>query len=221
MSKHANDFDYLGLAHRIRVTRLTLGISEQEAAKATGCTLQTWRKWETTGEGRLTCRIRRFADRYDVSLDWLVAGDGGAVGDHLFRTQGNLAILPAKGPRHLRAEQTYASMGIRPELKTGPSVEQVSPAEAVHCETEEAPSEGFSRQHIDNVHSKAFTDMEGEVYDLDRAGEIARDLIMNCRAREDDLHNLELAVFAVGQFADMAKAFRTNYQKRWYGERVT
>jgi hypothetical protein len=48
--------------------------------------------------------------------------------------------------------------------------------------------------------------------------EIARGLIMNCAAKEDSFHDLELATFAVWQLAKMAKEFRTNYQKRWYGE---
>src|SRR5260370_20598579 len=69
------------------------------------------------------------------------------------------------------------------------------------------------------LHSRAFRDLEGEVCDLDRMGEIANDLIMNCSAREDGFHNLELATFAVWQLAKMAKEFRTNYQKRWCGEK--
>ena len=56
--------------------------------------------------------------------------------------------------------------------------------------------------------------------DLDRMGEIAQNLIMNCAAREDSFHDLELATFAVWQMAKMAKEFRANYQKRWYGELV-
>ena len=36
-----------------------------------------------------------------------------------------------------------------------------------------------------------------------RMGEIANDLIMNCAAREDCFHNLELASFAVWQLAKM------------------
>jgi hypothetical protein len=51
-------------------------------------------------------------------------------------------------------------------------------------------------------------------------GEIARDLIMNCAAKEDSFHDLELATFAVWQLAKMAKEFRDNYQKRYHGELV-
>lgn len=62
--------------------------------------------------------------------------------------------------------------------------------------------------------------MEGEVCDLERAGAIARDLIMECSAREDSLRQLELAVFAVWQLEKLTRAFRGNYYKRWHGERV-
>jgi hypothetical protein len=70
------------------------------------------------------------------------------------------------------------------------------------------------------AHAEAFRDIEGEVCDLDRMGEIARDLIMNCAAKEDSFHDLELATFAVWQLAKMAKEFRDNYQKRYHGELV-
>ena len=70
------------------------------------------------------------------------------------------------------------------------------------------------------IHAQAFRDLEGEVCDLDRMGEIARNLIANCAMKEDDFRDLELATFAVWQLAKMAKEFRTNYQKRWYGEMV-
>ena len=70
------------------------------------------------------------------------------------------------------------------------------------------------------VHAEAFRDLESEVCDLDRMGEIARDLIMNCAAKEDSFHDLELATFAVWQLAKMAKEFRANYQKRYHGELV-
>ena len=84
----------------------------------------------------------------------------------------------------------------------------------------EPPPEGYSKSHCDKLHSEAFRDLEGEVCDLDRIGEIAQNLIMNCAAKEDSFHDLELATFAVWQLAKMAKEFRANYQKRWHGELV-
>jgi hypothetical protein len=82
------------------------------------------------------------------------------------------------------------------------------------------PTRPITEQEVNKLHSEAFRDLEGEVCDLDRMGEIAQDLIMNCAAKEDSFHDLELAAFAVGQLAKMAKEFRTNYEKRWHGERV-
>jgi hypothetical protein len=38
--------DYRAAGHRLRVTRLTLGITESEAPAAHGVTLRTYRKWE-------------------------------------------------------------------------------------------------------------------------------------------------------------------------------
>jgi hypothetical protein len=60
--------------------------------------------------------------------------------------------------------------------------------------------------------------MEGEICDIDRMAEIANDLVMQCAAREDSFHNLELATFAVWQLAKMGKELRANYAKRWHGE---
>jgi hypothetical protein len=78
---------------------------------------------------------------------------------------------------------------------------------------------GLLPVYIDKLHSAAFRDLESEVSDLDRMGEIARNLIMNCAAREDSFHDLELATFAVCQLAKMANEFKTNYQKRSHGEK--
>jgi hypothetical protein len=69
------------------------------------------------------------------------------------------------------------------------------------------------------LHSEAFRNLEGEICDLDRMGEIANDLIMNCAAREDSYLNLELATFAVWQLAKMLTAFKANYYAAWHGEK--
>jgi DNA-binding XRE family transcriptional regulator len=37
---------YMALGERLRLTRKTLGISEQEAAEAAGVSVRTYRKWE-------------------------------------------------------------------------------------------------------------------------------------------------------------------------------
>ncbi len=81
------------------------------------------------------------------------------------------------------------------------------------------PDRPITESEIAELHSKAFRDLEGEVCDLDRMGEIANDLIMNCAPREDSYHNLELATFSVSQLAKMLTAFKANYYAAWYGEK--
>jgi transcriptional regulator with XRE-family HTH domain len=98
-----------GLAHRLRVTRIALGLTQAKAASDAYCTLQTWVKYETTGRMRGSRVLRRFGRRYDISLDWLVAGDPGNLST---RSIGNVTILPAKGSYIRQAERTYEAMGI-------------------------------------------------------------------------------------------------------------
>ena len=76
------------------------------------------------------------------------------------------------------------------------------------------PDRPITESEIDKLHSEAFRNLEGDVCDLDRMGEIANDLIMNCAAREDSYHNLELATFAVSQLAMMTRDFRESYIRR-------
>jgi hypothetical protein len=70
----------------------------------------------------------------------------------------------------------------------------------------------------DRRFAEAFRDLEGEACDLERMGDIAQGLIMECAAREDSLRQLELAVFAVWQLAKMTREFKENYYKRYHGE---
>jgi hypothetical protein len=92
-----DDFD-TKLAHRLRVTRIVLGITEKEAAAAAHRDLRTWRKYETTGKGRIDFPVVLFCQRYDVSLNWLICGDPSKVRAHLAkRARGKIAILNAKG----------------------------------------------------------------------------------------------------------------------------
>ena len=52
-------------------------------------------------------------------------------------------------------------------------------------------SEVHTERDDNEVHAEAFRDIEGEVCDLDRMGEIAQNLIMNCAAKEDSFHDLK------------------------------
>jgi hypothetical protein len=83
-----------------------------------------------------------------------------------------------------------------------------------------APSDRALNDDRDRRFAEAFRDLEGEVCDLERMGDIANDLIMQCAAREDSFRQLELAVFAVWQLAKMTRDFKESYFKRYHGELV-
>ena len=83
---------------------------------------------------------------------------------------------------------------------------------------EAAASEAVPASDGNEVHAQAFRDLEGDVCDLERMGHIARELMMECSAREDGLRPLELATFAVWQLAKMTQEFRESYYKRYHGE---
>jgi transcriptional regulator with XRE-family HTH domain len=87
--------------HWLRVTRLALGLTEKQAAEAHCVTLATYRKWESGCPQKSSYPTCRFAEKYEVSLDWLVAGDAHIVGRHL--AVGKVAILPFIGPRRRKA----------------------------------------------------------------------------------------------------------------------
>src|SRR5262245_21795335 len=72
-------------AHRLRVTRIVLVMSEKDAAAAHGVTLTTYRKWENGRPPRSNKPYLAFAATYDVSLDWLIAGEAADIGGHLSR----------------------------------------------------------------------------------------------------------------------------------------
>jgi len=83
------------------------------------------------------------------------------------------------------------------------------------------PLRPITEAEVDKLHSEAFCDLEGEVCDLELAGEISQQLIMQCTVgREDSMHQLALAQFAVLQLAKMVREFKANYYKRWHGEAV-
>ena len=76
----------------------------------------------------------------------------------------------------------------------------------------------WAQSMIDEVQGRAFRDLEGEVCDLERMGQIAQDLIVQCVAREDGYRELELSTFAVTELAKMLRDFKCRYYKRWDGE---
>jgi transcriptional regulator with XRE-family HTH domain len=99
----ANRFSWRTVGHRMRLTRIVLGLTAQEAADAYGLTLQTYRKYETGRPQRGTEPTRRFARKYGVSCDWLYDGEWGGIREHLANSaKGKVAILPALSPEQRR-----------------------------------------------------------------------------------------------------------------------
>jgi transcriptional regulator with XRE-family HTH domain len=104
-------------AHRLRVTRIVLGVTEKEAAAAHGVTLTTYRKWENGKPPRSGKPYLAFSAKYDVNLDWLIAGETADIGSHLSKgAPGKVALLPVKGPLYRRVRSGGYDMAktIRP-----------------------------------------------------------------------------------------------------------
>ncbi|MFY9840001.1 MAG: helix-turn-helix transcriptional regulator [Xanthobacteraceae bacterium] len=65
---------YGAVGPRLRQARVGLGITEQQAADVFGVTLRTYRKYEAGGRQRSAKPVVRFADKYNVSPDWIFMG---------------------------------------------------------------------------------------------------------------------------------------------------
>src|ERR1039457_6857364 len=91
-------------------------------------------------------------------------------------------------------------------------------ADVVQFPGETSTPEANTERDVNEIQAQAFRDLEGDVCDLERMGHIARDLMMECSAREDGLRQLELATFAVWQLAKMTREFKESYFKRYHGE---
>ena len=91
---------YRAIGHRMRVARLTLGLTEQDVARVVGITLRTYRKYEAGQRPRSIRALVAFSQKYDASLDWLILGEGACIGAHLARrSNSTIAILPVSRPR--------------------------------------------------------------------------------------------------------------------------
>jgi transcriptional regulator with XRE-family HTH domain len=66
---------YRDLGHRIKITRMELGLSEAEAAAAHGVTLRNYQKWEAGGRHKGGhYKLLAFCQRYDVNIAWFYGG---------------------------------------------------------------------------------------------------------------------------------------------------
>jgi transcriptional regulator with XRE-family HTH domain len=98
---------YRDFGHRLRVSRILLGLTEEKAAAAAGRTVTTWRRYEATGMGNITGPILLFSERFNINLDWLFCGEGGGVRAHSYQNvTGKIAILPTSGRQAVKAAQS-------------------------------------------------------------------------------------------------------------------
>jgi DNA-binding XRE family transcriptional regulator len=101
-------FSYRLYGHRLRVTRLVLGITEQEAADACGVMLKTYQGYEEGTPQRGYRVPNAFYVKHGVSLNWLLRGEADHIGNHLAKgAKGKVAILPVVGPRRRKAAKRY------------------------------------------------------------------------------------------------------------------
>jgi len=70
---------YRAYGLRLRKLRDKLNLTEAEAASVHGVQLRTYRRWEAGGTPRTRASVRgtdRVAQKYGISFDWLLAGNG-------------------------------------------------------------------------------------------------------------------------------------------------
>jgi transcriptional regulator with XRE-family HTH domain len=72
-------FDHRGFGRRLRQTRESLALSEEQAAAASGRSVETWRRYEATGRGRITVPLMRLARRFRGRINWPWLFEGGAT----------------------------------------------------------------------------------------------------------------------------------------------
>ncbi|MET4242707.1 hypothetical protein [Bradyrhizobium sp. RT10b] len=74
------------------------------------------------------------------------------------------------------------------------------------------------RAAIEKLHAKAFRNLEGDVCDIDRMGEITERLVADWCQDVTHERSLELANFAVQHLADMLREFKKGYFAAWHRE---
>lgn len=82
------------MARRLRAVREALGRTELEAANAAGVALVSYRRYEADGHGPRrwpSHKCEDYCDAWNVSLDWLVRGEG-----TMFREGGPPKLKPAE-----------------------------------------------------------------------------------------------------------------------------
>jgi transcriptional regulator with XRE-family HTH domain len=93
--RHEQMHMWQAIGERLRVVRIALNLTEDEAAEAFGVTVRSYRRYEAGDVKFRGERWLRFCYRYKISTDWLICGDGRRLKAHLARAiGGKVAILP-------------------------------------------------------------------------------------------------------------------------------
>jgi transcriptional regulator with XRE-family HTH domain len=104
--------------HRLRVARIVLDVTEQEAAEVCGVTLRTYRRYERGARRKNIRPVRNFARHYGVSIGWVLDGEGVLNGAHVGpKATGKVAILPVIGPNFRRCEPPYPMEAFSPRRR--------------------------------------------------------------------------------------------------------
>jgi hypothetical protein len=83
------------ILHRMRVAQAALALTDRRVAEAIGISVKSYQA------GNLcTGAARRFAKAFDVSIFWLMLGEGAEIKPHLSRAKGKVVILPVHGPKN-------------------------------------------------------------------------------------------------------------------------
>jgi hypothetical protein len=77
----------------------------------------------------------------------------------------------------------------------------------------EPPPGGYSKEPVNRVHADAFRELESNLRDCVRMGEIAAELMLNAKVEDDSLR------FAVFHTTEMLMRLEKEYDARWNDER--
>jgi hypothetical protein len=89
-------------------------------------------------------------------------------------------------------------------------------SEVIEFPGREPPPEGYSKEHIDELHAEAFRELEGRLSDCVSMAVIAMELAMN--AIEGREPKAEKAQFSVCHVAEMLIKLQKDYQHAYHGE---
>lgn len=99
------------VTQRMVVAREVLGLSETQVADALGVSLAKLRDYKFSVPN--PSLMLRFGEIFDVSIDWLVSGEGAGIKPHLRKTQSKVAILPVQGKDHRRHLKAMAAEAVK------------------------------------------------------------------------------------------------------------